>query len=415
MSFSPDGKYLAYDSLADDNSAQRGVFVLTVDGSREIAAVAHPSDNRLAGWSPDGKHLLFLSDRTGSPGLWSQAVVDGSPQGAAALIKADLGSSRSLGITASGALYVATIIESSDIEVVSIDLTTGQIAGSPVKPIADYVGANSRPEWSPDGKFMSYVSRREGRLVLAVRELGTGRVGVVSPPMTRITSKAWSPDRKSFALQGRHLNDGYGLFLVDAETGDASRVAANTGINEVGPAWSPDGKKLYYRASVDQDDRGIPVRLGRAIIELDLASGRAHEILRRPRLGVPAVSPDGRWIATLTADAAGRSSTTILFPVSGGDVRELIRVDQPVAAGVMFWTPDSNSIIVASAPSGQVREYWQVSISGGDPRKLDLTVDIPTRPHLHPDGRRLAYTTTTETKAEVWVLENFLPKPGASK
>ena len=192
-------------------------------------------------------------------------------------------------------------------------------------------------------------------------------------------------------------------------------MAANTGINEVGPAWSPDGKKLYYRASVDQDDRGIPVRLGRAIIELDLASGTAHEILRRPRLGVPTVSPDGRWIATLTADAAGRSSTTILFPVSGGDVRELIRVDQPVAAGVMFWTPDSSSIIVASAPSGQVREYWQVSISGGDPRRLDLKVDTPTRPHLHPDGRRLAYTTTTETKAEVWVLENFLPKAGASK
>jgi Tol biopolymer transport system component len=118
MSFSPDGKYLAYDLAADGKkgSGPRDVFVAAVDGSREIAAVVHPSDDTLAGWSPDGNHLLFLSDRNGTRGLWSQAVVDGRPQGAAALIKADLGSSRSMGITKSGALYLFF----------SVSYTTGQ-------------------------------------------------------------------------------------------------------------------------------------------------------------------------------------------------------------------------------------------------------------------------------------------------
>jgi Tol biopolymer transport system component len=231
--------------------------------------------------------------------------------------------------------------------------------------------------------------------------------------MTRITSKAWSPDGKFFALQGRHLQDGYGLFLVDAETGEASALAANTGINGVSPAWSPDGRKLYYRRSVDQDDRGIPATQGRAILELDMVSGAAREIIRRPRLGAPNLSPDGRWIATMTADTAGRSAVAILFPASGGEVRELIRVNQPVANGIIFWAPDSRAVIVASAQSGDAREYWQAPISGGEPRKLDLKIEIPSGPQLHPDGRRLAYTTTTETRTEVWVLENFLPKSGA--
>ena len=105
MSFSPDGKYLAYDLAADRKSGQRDVFVVAVDGGQEIAVIAHPSDDLLAAWSPDGQHLLFLSDRTGSMGLWSQPMVDGRPQGPAALIKTDLGAARSMGITASGALH----------------------------------------------------------------------------------------------------------------------------------------------------------------------------------------------------------------------------------------------------------------------------------------------------------------------
>jgi TolB protein len=112
MFFSPDGRNLAYDLPADGNAGQRDVFVMAVDGSRDVAAVAHPSNDTLAGWSPDGKHLLFLSDRAGSRGLWNQPVVDGKPQDAAVPIKADLGSSsHSFGITASGSLYVRTRLQ----------------------------------------------------------------------------------------------------------------------------------------------------------------------------------------------------------------------------------------------------------------------------------------------------------------
>jgi len=401
ISFSPDGKHLAYASPPDDNSVQRDVFVMAVDGSREIAAVAHPSDDALAGWSPDGKHLLFFSDRTGSGGLWSQAVVDGRPQGAAALIKADLGSLDPLGITASGALYVTSWLEGSDIEVVPVDFATGQMVGSPVKPITDYIGANSQPEWSSDGKFMSYVSRREGRLALAMRELATGKVRVIRPQLSRIAFKAWSPDGKFFAVQGNDLKGGGGLFLVDAETGEASPLVARGG----DPAWSPDGKKLYYIGRIDKQQN--------AIFERDMVSGAAREIIRRSHpLGRVNLSPDGRWIAAMTADAAWKSAAAILFPASGGEVRELMRVNQSALLGGRLWAPDSNSIIVRSGRAGV--EYWQVPISGGEPRKLDLKIASVGPLRLHPDGRQVAYTTG-QGKEEVWVLENFLPASTVSK
>ena len=74
----PDGRDLAYDLPASDTSHQRDVFVLAVDGSREIPLVVHPANDVVMGWSPDGKHLLFASGRRGGVmSLWSLAIANG--------------------------------------------------------------------------------------------------------------------------------------------------------------------------------------------------------------------------------------------------------------------------------------------------------------------------------------------------
>src|SRR6266568_4537335 len=80
--FSPDGKYIAYDLPTNDSADRRDVFVMAIDGSRETVAVAHPSNNIIMGWSPDGHFLLFSSDRTGSAALWALPLAVGKPQGA---------------------------------------------------------------------------------------------------------------------------------------------------------------------------------------------------------------------------------------------------------------------------------------------------------------------------------------------
>jgi hypothetical protein len=104
--FSPDGKYLAYDLPASDDDVQRDVFIMTVDGSREARVVEHPAFDVAMGWSPDGSRLLFASDRTGAVGLWALPVVDGKATAAPTLLKPDIGSVSSLGLTRSGTLYI---------------------------------------------------------------------------------------------------------------------------------------------------------------------------------------------------------------------------------------------------------------------------------------------------------------------
>src|SRR5207244_9789425 len=66
--FSPDGKYLAGDFGTFE---QREIHLLAVDGSSETPVLAQPANDRVLGWSPDGKRLLFASDRSGLSGIWA--------------------------------------------------------------------------------------------------------------------------------------------------------------------------------------------------------------------------------------------------------------------------------------------------------------------------------------------------------
>ena len=101
--FSTDGKYLAFDLPAGEITEQRDVFVLATDGSQEIPVVVHPSQDVLVGWSPDGKRVLFASDRSGSMGLWGVGFADGKVQGAPQLLKPDIGRHEFMGLADNGA------------------------------------------------------------------------------------------------------------------------------------------------------------------------------------------------------------------------------------------------------------------------------------------------------------------------
>ncbi len=128
--FSPDGKYLAFGQRDPDDSTG-DVYVLATDGSREFPAVVFKGSDSVVGWSADGTQLLFLSDRTGSFGVWSQPFTD-RPSGAPKLIKADVGALDVIGLTVTGALYYVTETPAwrSDVKFASLDLAEGRVLSS---------------------------------------------------------------------------------------------------------------------------------------------------------------------------------------------------------------------------------------------------------------------------------------------
>lgn len=410
LKFSPDGRWLAFDARYEqDGRVSHHISVLAVDESRETEIVTNDSNNRLMGWSPDGRWLLFTSDRRGSNDLWAMAVANGVPQGDEKLLKADVGGGP-LGITTSGTLFVAPRMSTQDISVASVDLTTGHVVGAPVRPISTFVGTNDFPSWASDGKLV-YLSRNrpQGGLVLAVRDLKTGRVHEVPVQLARLRNPHLAPDGASFIAQGADRTGRQGIYRIEAATGAATPVDVTPKRAAVNPVWSPDGQTIYYRRKVD----GRPGQMSTwALIAKNSVSGTATELFRDRSIpaGGLAVSRDGRTIAIT------RGQAILAIPAGGGAPRTLATVDPPTHfnAPGLTWTPDGQHLVVIvregqnSSPRVAI-----VPIDGSPIRKLDL--DVTRQVRLSRDGRRIAYVSGQDKTFEVWKLEHFLPPAGASK
>jgi len=125
MVFSPDGRALAYDQPTSEDPGERDVYVLAVDGSREVTVAAHRRNDEMVGWSLDGTRLLFASDRTGSPQLWAQTMVGLVVKGAPRVVPSEF-RGRTMGVAQDGALYyLATSYERSPFLTATFDFERG--------------------------------------------------------------------------------------------------------------------------------------------------------------------------------------------------------------------------------------------------------------------------------------------------
>ena len=415
MFFSPDGQYLAYD-LPTRDTGQRDIFILATDASSEIAAVAHPSDDVLAGWSPDGTRLLFSSNRRGSRDLWALGFVGGKTRGSPEFIKSDVGFS--LGITASGSLYSRVWPgNQTDIHGASFDFAKGQFLSTPAPVVNTFVGANSAPEWSPDGKYLAYVSRGS----IGIRTIQTGQVRELSiSPALRLQIFRWAPDGGSFiAAAAIGLEGIAGIYKIDAQSGQSSLVVSPkleyglAGLTYfTSPVLSPDGKTLYYvQVSNPPGAREF------ALVKRDLASATETELLRWPALGQINLSPDGQYIAAASGDPSITSNTFLIIPTAGGEPTEVIRRTRPQQPAMFVWGPDSRSLLIRIGLGGDKAELWRAFVDGAPAVKLETTVDgNVSSVRLHPDGRQIAFQVTTpSTPYEIWVTENFLPSVKTAK
>jgi hypothetical protein len=92
-----------------------------------------------------------------------------------------------------------------------------------------------------------------------------------------------------------------------------------------------------------------------------------------------------------------------LLQAGDGSKRQLLKLQRGGVAA-MAWTPDGRALLLGGGGS-----LWRVPVDGGEaPRQLQLEISGDGGFSVHPDGRRLAYIAG-ETRAEVWVIEDFLP------
>ena len=422
MAFSPDGRFVVYDSRANPESPRRDIHVLSVDGSRDSALVEHAANDYVLGWAPDGDWVLFASDREGTLDAWGIQVVDGQPRGLPKLVRSDIARIEWGMFIRNGSYYYSRVVWVNDVYVTEIDLATGR-ARRPRK-LVNHVGPNTSAEWSPDGRFLAYASglgRYPDPFVLGILSLETGEHVRFQLEMARhhAFQPRWSPDGQALLGSGRQ-----GIRRIDARTGEVTLLVGIPGGCPGGgdciewPVWASDGRTIFTRF-----DGGVP----RRIFARDFESGLEEELYRvTPPAAVSqlAASPDGRRLAFVWSDiAAGTSVLKVMPTAAGSEPRELITLPRPqgnvpfdARRGAILrpaWTPDGRHVLFTTievTSQGWGFKPWRIPSDGGEPESLGLVME-GLRPYglsVHPDGRRIAITAGTPGRQETWVMEHVL-------
>lgn len=416
MSFSPDGRYIAYDlpqerRSRDQRSRASDIYVLAADGSRETHAVDHPANDVLVGWTPDGRGLLFSSDRGGTQGVWLLPMAAGKPVGGPTLVRGDLWNSWPLGVARTG-YYYGVDVDAPRLYTATLDPEGGSVVSGP-SPIATEEGVfPGSADWSRDGQHLAYVAIPPGNMpvrqpTLAIRSLESGETRALLPDLDYASQLRWAPDGRSILVTG-YRKTHRGLFRVDLETGATTPVvlADQRGGSIRHPAWSPDGRTIYFVfAPAGGSSRFV-------IVARDLATGQERE-LRSARGGsgsgasTLSLSRDGRSLVFTETDPATKVQSLRVMPSSGGEPRTLYEFRRTEQLneyyGEVSWSADGWRILFVkgAVPPG---ELWDIPIAGGSPRRLLVAPAFGIRPH--PDGRRVVFTSGPG-KTELWVMENL--------
>jgi tricorn protease len=333
---SPDGKGIAYEDQPSieqiwrkhDVSAQaHDVWIYDKATGRHTRISGFAGEDRDPAWSGDGQSLVYLSERSGSLNVWSQAVDPAAPplqltfhstlpvRFVTVSVKGDLVYSYDGGIWR----LTAGVKEP---ERVAIHLPDDALEGGPRFVTFDY-GATEFA-LSPSGREVAFVVRGEVFVMSADGQI-TRRV-TTTPSQER--SVSFSPDGRTL-LYAAERDGSWGLWqtsiALDEEPDffDATLLAESlvldTPADEFQPLYDPAGERVAYLEERD------------AIRVLDLATGETKEVLSRDFNYSYADgdlwyawSPDGRWLAASHAREWSNADVGILDTTGNEPPRVLV-------------------------------------------------------------------------------------------
>lgn len=212
---SPDGSHVLFMSDRDGDIARnspslRGyqLYIVDSDGTDERHFYGSQSFNASGGWSPDGTQVAIQSDISGR----------------------------------------------HQVHLVPVDIQRGQTP--PL--LTDDPDSAARPDWSPDGKRVVFDSSRHGpnpdgtgnREIYVIDIDGSNERRLTDDPGTDMDAE-WSPDGSRIAFQSDRAGQ-FDIYVMDADGGGLVRLTEDPDY-DASPTWSPDGTMIAFETKRDGD------------------------------------------------------------------------------------------------------------------------------------------------------------------
>ena len=200
------------------------------------------------------------------------------------------------------------------------------------------------PVWSPNGRYVAYVSFEKAKPIVYLQELATGKRREISYFEGNNSAPAFSPDGQwlcvALSRGGRTQ-----LWMLSVAGNELRRFSSSYGI-DTEPTFSPDGQYVYFTS----DRGGAP-----QIYRQPVAGGAAERITFGSNYAVsPDVSPDGKLLAFVTRQD-GKYHTAIM-DLQTGQVTTVTSTDHdespsfaPNSRFVVFATREGNRGVLATA------------------------------------------------------------------
>ena len=343
ISLSPDGRYIVYDLAAGDDPANSDIFLMSADGSHEAPLVRGAANEVNPIWCPDGKHVLFFGDRTGSLSAWLIRVVEGKPEGDPPLVRENIGRAWPMGFTSDGTLFYSLRTAAPDVFVADLDPQTGRVVGTPASVNKQRLGTKSSPAWSPDGRHLAYAWQGPlqtdwGRTTIVVRSMETGQEREISTgDMRSVSPVRWSGDgRFLVALMANKPRGTFQIGRIDRQTGAVAHLAKVEAPNFLAsPKLLPDGKRVFYLL-IQRDREEGPVRremhLEMHLVEIETGEDTKIDIALPPLRWVEGFTDQGQWVicsdpdvdAEPSENAYAQRRTLRLLDLERGEEKQLV-------------------------------------------------------------------------------------------
>jgi Tol biopolymer transport system component len=234
--WSPDGRTIIFLSDRDGNP---GIYAMNADGSNvRCLNQSNTADDSEPSWSPDGKYIAFIQASSSYSAIYLMNADGTNPH---RLTHVDAGY-RFLNWSGDG----ISIAYQANYNVCLMKIT-----GLDQQCLSNANGLNSQPVWSPDSKHIAFVSIRNDERQVYVMDANGSNVTRLTNNDAENLDPAWSPDSKYLAY-ATILADKTQRVSVSNLTGSDAHYLSHPYAAVSEPKWSPDGKQIVFVATQDQ-------------------------------------------------------------------------------------------------------------------------------------------------------------------